>query len=176
MTKEMLDAELVALKEEGYVFRIVGGANKKGDESNFVSIERLNESLEVEVCCVPYKPDIKIKREYADDEFEETSEGALYLKVVEQTGIKIFKPKKIFSRDFPNNRLEVRAQVHWKNIYQTDKYDDSGIRTTATSDGRIAPPIWIPISLLHEVACPQHQWIVDEIEKNIIKASEAEKW
>ncbi len=171
-----LEEEVKALLEAGYVFRIAGGSNKKGDESNFIAIHRLNQSFEVEVLCVPYNPNIKIDRKYEDIEFEETSEGALYLKVVEQTGVKISKPEKIFSRDFPNNRLEVKADVHWKNIYQTDKYDDSGIKTTPTSDGRIAPPVWIPTSRLFEIVCHQHQWIVEKIEKYIIKASEAEKW
>jgi hypothetical protein len=168
MTHKALEAKLWVLKELGFILRIPGGSSRKGDHSSFVTIYRSNKDFEVEILVVPYNPTITIEKKYDEDEFDEVPEGSLALKVSEQTGVKIYDPIKIGYQEANNNRSEIKWEKHLKFVYATDKYDDSGIRVIGTTDGRIDPPQWIPINLLREYLCPQHQWMIVLIENHLI--------
>lgn len=164
-------SSLQKLKKQGYIFRIPGGSSRNADHSSFCFIYRAGETLEIEVLLVPYNPLITIERKYLDDEFDEVPEGTLHLKVSEQTGFKIYQPLKIQEREFPNTVEQVKAEVHIKHVYATEFFDDTGKRTETTTDGRIAPPEWVPLSSLKKELCPQHKWMIRSFERHLADLS-----
>ncbi len=154
------EAKLMMLQNMGFVFRVPGGSSRKGDSSQYAVIYRFREE-KLEILIVPYNPSIFIKRDYPENEFSEEVEGALELKVIEQTGVRIMEYQILGTQEAKNNRKEVRAEKHIKTIFGTDTYDDSNIRIMASPDKRLDPPLWIEIELLKNYLCPQHQWMLE---------------
>lgn len=159
------------LKKTGYVLRIPGGSSRAGDHSAFGCIYRANTKLEVEILLVPYNPNITIERKYEEDKFQEVPEGTLALKISEQTGVKIYDPINIGTQIAWDRRYPVKTRRHYKYVFVTDKYDDSGAKVTPTTDGRIGIPIWVTLPKARKHICPQHRWILEKLEKYLVMES-----
>lgn len=161
------EAKLKVLKDLGFIFRIPGGAGRKGTHTSLGIIPRYyNNSIWILV--VPYNPKIVIERRY-EEMFDEAPEGTLELKILEQTGVRVSEYDQIGMQEAKNNRVEVNALKHNKYLYYVSNFDDTNIRQEATPDKRIDPALWVEIELLKEYLCPQHQWCLTTFDHVILE-------
>lgn len=153
-------AKLDMLKDLGFVFRIPGGSSRTGSHSSYALIPRFSEG-DAQLLVVPYNPSVLFQRKYDEEEFDEDPKGALELKTLEQTGVRIPEYHLVGEQVAKNNRQEVKRDKHIKHVFYIDVYDDSNIRDVASPDKRLDPPLWVPVDLLEEYLCPQHKWILE---------------
>lgn len=162
--KEKIELKLNTLISLGFIFRIPGGSSRRGDHASFGLMLKYEQG-EAFLLVVPYNPSIRIHRKY-EEEFQEDPRGSLELKISEQTGVLVRRYREIGFQDAKNSREEVHAEKHIKHVFFVDTFDETNIRKEATPDKRIDPPLWIPEELWHYI-CPQHQWILDLLRKEI---------
>lgn len=160
------EGKLRALKDFGFVFRIFGGAGRKGDNSSYGLLPGYKEG-DIYLKIIPYNPSILLERRY-EEEFNEDPKGILELKVLEQTGIRLFEYHKIGEQIAKNNKIQVKSDKHIKHVFLIDNYDDSNERDEPSPDKRLDPSLWVEIGLLKKYVFPGHLWMIELLEEKVL--------
>jgi|GEM_PF-3810963 len=167
MKNEGTEATLAALESLGFIFRIPGGKSRVGDHSSYCIIYRFIGS-ELELLLVAYNKQKSLTKPQDEEVFGEEIEGALKLKVIEQTGVYITEAVKIGEQKGKNNSTLIDSVDHIKHLFYADMYDDSNIRTGPSPNKRTDPPLWTEYERAKRYVCPQHQWMFVNFEDKVI--------
>lgn len=160
------EGKLRALKDFGFVFRILGGAGRKGDNSSYGLLPGYKDG-EMYLKIIPYNPSILLERRY-EEEFAEDPKGILERKILEQTGIRLSEYHEIGEQIAKNNKIQVKSERHIKHVFLIDTYDDSNERGEPTSDKRLDPPLWVELELLKKYIFPGHLWMINLLEEKVL--------
>jgi hypothetical protein len=167
MKNEGTEAKLTALQSLGFIFRIPGGKSRKGDHSSFCITSRYSKDG-LEILVIPYSTTKVIIQLQEEEIFEEEVEGALELKIIEQTGVLIKEYIKIGEQKGKNNNENIDAEDHMKYLFRTDTYDDSNIRQTASPNKKTDIPLWVEYELAKKFICQQHQWMLGTFDDEVL--------
>lgn len=166
MKNIVAEGKLITLKDLGFVFRILGGSSRIGDHSSYGIIPGYKDG-DVYIKVIPYNPSVRLDRKY-EEEFDEEPRGTLELKILEQTGIRLFEYQKIGEQVAKNNKAQVRYEKHIKHVFLVETYDDSNERDEPSLDKRLDPPVWVELELLKKYIFEGHLWMIDLFEREVL--------